>query len=93
MIKKCIALSILLAGSAFADIYIDVSKNQLKCNGYTITQDSKFDDLIKNCKVIDTDTDMEYNGVEKKVKFINDNSAITKCKFLNGNLKMCYLDD
>lgn len=88
-----IAVCLLSANIAFADVYIDVNKNSLTCGKLKITQALKYDELIKNCKVVDTDTDMEINGVEKEVKFIADSGAIVKCKFLNGELKLCKIDD
>ena len=91
---KTLLLCAALASYSFADMYIDLSKNQLKCGSYTISQSSTTDDLMKNCKVVDTDTDVEFNGVEKKIKFIPEGGGMmTKCKFLNGKLQMCYYDD
>ncbi|MEY4504368.1 MAG: hypothetical protein RL154_662 [Pseudomonadota bacterium] len=54
-----------MTGIAFADKYIDANKTSLMYGNYKTTQTSKYDELTKNCKVIDTETDIEINGVEK----------------------------
>ena len=94
MRKLIFTLVVVLGCSySFAGRIIDLQQEKIMCNKYRVSDNSKIGEIRNNCKVYDTDSDMDDGQQEQEFEFYATSPKCqVECKFINTKLTYCKIE-